>query len=170
VTVTNLGSFGPPEGEATRRAEITVCGQVIRVQDPGALPALEWADAVSEGLSTEDQRGVAAIYRMLRACVVNEDWQLFRQTVLDYRLSADTLLQIVAKVTAEFADRPTQPSSPSSPTSPTTATSSQPVSSTPVLTQGPDGWVTTSAPPGRNGWISAVEAHANAMAGQDSPG
>lgn len=166
MTVTNIGAFGPPEGEATRRAEITVCGQTIRVQDPGALPALEWADAVAEGLTTDDQRGVAAIYKMLRACIVNEDWLTFRDTVLEYRLSADTLLQIVAAVSAEFARNPTQPSSPSSAISPTTETSSKPDSSTQVLVSGPDG--STVLPPVRDGWISAVEAHANAM--QDSNG
>jgi hypothetical protein len=90
-------------------------GQTFKAQDPGGMALIEWAAAGDlDTSSTSPAEVVAAntaIYEVLRALVVDEDWRRFRRLALDTRASGDELLVIIGDVMAKIAGRPTEPPS-----------------------------------------------------------
>jgi hypothetical protein len=114
--------------------EFDFCGERFRVMDddPSALPFLELADAIHNGVDTTDMQGMAAMYRMLKGCIHAEDWPRFRKTAMDHNAAPDDILPIVGAIWEAVTGRPTpRPSdSPDGPS--TTGTVSKVDSSSPV--------------------------------------
>ncbi len=169
MTGMHIGSFSVVRKIAAGKTQepdyFDFCGERIRVsdEDPSALPFLELADAMENGVDTDDTQGMAAMYRMLRGCVHPDDWAKFRKVSMANNASPEDLMPIVGAVWEAVTGRPSRrPSgSPDGPSatgtdskdassSPATAPASPPpsVTAAPVPDRPPTTQVVVDLPPG----------------------
>lgn len=87
---------------------VTLKGSTFRVHpDPGVMPLMTFAHHAARGTDSFDMAGLAAIYDLLKSCIVDADWARFAQKAVDSRADADELLDVVKQVMGGATERPT---------------------------------------------------------------
>lgn len=106
------------------QASITFCDQTFHlVEFTGAMPWMRFAKASRAGVDTDSMEGLALIYDLLKASIVDEEWPLFEQIAIDNRCDNDTMWKALTDVLEARTERPTErpsvssdgPSTPSQP-------------------------------------------------------
>ena len=83
----NTRTTRAPAGTRARQTKppppsITFMGEKYRIADKiGVMPLLMFAAAAESGLSLSDQKGLAAMYRMLEDCIHPDDWGRFQTDI-----------------------------------------------------------------------------------------
>lgn len=120
---------------------IEFMGKRFRIAEKiGLMPLLKFASAADSGLDTEDQRGLAAMYAMLRDCIYagtpacgecpdckagrdtqckayeKGDWGAFEDHAIETKADGDELFPVINQVIEIISGRPTQPQGGSSAT------------------------------------------------------
>jgi hypothetical protein len=75
---------------------------------PSALPLMELADAVQSNAAENSFPALAAMYQMLQACIVPDDWGRFRRTIMTAHADVDDVWPIVEAVYGVVSGRPTE--------------------------------------------------------------
>lgn len=95
--------------------QVTFCGEQFDVVEVmGAMPWMRYAKAARAGLDSESMEGLALIYDLLKASLVDEQWPRFEQLATDNRVDNDAMWQVMKDVLEVVAARPTSRPSDSS--------------------------------------------------------
>lgn len=78
---------------------------------PSAFPLMELADAIASGVDDASLDAMAAMFGMLKACIVSEDWGRFRKVCHDSKADWDDVWPIAQGVYELVTARPTRGSS-----------------------------------------------------------
>jgi len=68
---------------------------------------LEFADAADSGGDGDSMAGMAAILRLLRECVAEDDWARFRKTARTKKAKSDDLLTVIKAAMEAQTEHPT---------------------------------------------------------------
>lgn len=118
---------------------LTVRGQQFEVPEFVAPMALmRYSEGAVRGVDSDSPEGMAAMYVVLRACIVADDWDRFEQLALNERLTHTDLLDVVKQAFEVISERPTARPSESSDGPADTSPKSEVVSSSPVETSTAD--------------------------------
>jgi len=102
-------------------AEIDFFGEKFATAEKiGLMPMMLFAKASEAGATTDDMAGLVAMYDLLEQYIADEEWSRFCTTASKNRASGDEIFEVVGKVLAAQAARPTQRRSDSSDGPPTT--------------------------------------------------
>lgn len=114
-------------------SEVDFFGETIRlVDEPSEWTMLEFAEA-ADNTDANELQGLAAVMRLLRGTVHEDDWDRFARTARKHKAQVDRdLMPLVVAVITGATDRPTRQPSDSSAGLPTTAASSTAASSSPA--------------------------------------
>jgi hypothetical protein len=123
---------------------------------PSAFPLMELADAIQNGVDEVAIEAMAAMFGMLKACIVSEDWGRFRKVCHDSKADWDDVWPIAQGVYELVTGRPTRGSSESSDGPPPTGSTS--TDESPTVTDPPS--VDLSAKVPANEWQPAVAKRA----------
>jgi hypothetical protein len=94
---------------------LTVRGETFEVPEYVAPIALmRYSEGAVRGIDSSSPEGMAAMYVVLRACIVADDWDRFEQLALRERLTHTDLLEVVTQAFEVISDRPTERPSDSS--------------------------------------------------------
>lgn len=94
---------------------VTFCGESFDLTDTtGAMPWMRYAKAAQAGVDTDSMEGLALIYDLLKASIVDERWARFEQLAIDNRSTNDQMWEVMVRVLEVVAERPTQRPSDSS--------------------------------------------------------
>lgn len=105
---------------------ITFAGEQFRIRERvGLMPLMRFAQASSAGGDTADMDALAALYRLLRACIHVDDWAKFEDAADDSGAEADDLMPVVTETLSLVTARPTERPAVSSAGPPTTSPSSK---------------------------------------------
>jgi hypothetical protein len=123
--MSNTRSTTPPKGRATpprarqskpEPPKIKFQGKEYRVADDvGIWPLMQFSAAAESGLNLGDQKGLAALYAMLKDVIHPDDWGQFQDDMLSSKikdlqalldLSQDAVEMIQAKVAKSQRARP----------------------------------------------------------------
>lgn len=75
-------------------------GEEYRVADKiGAMPVLQLARAAEAGLTTLDQRGLAAFHAQLQDVIHEEDWPRFQNDMITKKSSMEDLMNCARQAT-----------------------------------------------------------------------
>ncbi len=74
----------------------------------GKMPLLRFAAMADAGGETGDMKILAAMYKLLRACIVEEDWERFGDHADETGADEDDLLAVVGQAIEQVTARPTQ--------------------------------------------------------------
>ena len=111
---------------------LTFAGESFAVADKiGWMPLMRFARLAKDGVDTDEMEGLAAIYDLLRDCILEQDWARFEAHATKVR-AGEELLQVVSQAVALITARPTSQPSDSSGGPPTTSGSSADGSGSPV--------------------------------------
>lgn len=131
-----LGEFGVAarDTEPTDDHEpdrIVFCGEEFDLADHvGAMPFLQFADAMMSGATTADAQGDAALYGLLRDTIAADQFARFQSVATEHKAQASDLLAVVRGIIQARSGRPTQrPSDSADGPSPTGESSRAPSSS-----------------------------------------
>lgn len=109
--------------------EVTFYGETFNfVDNVGDFALMEFAES-AERVDTESLAGLAAIMRLLKAAVVEDEWTGFQATARKNKATVEACMKLVMEVFEREADRPTVRPSGSSDGPPPTAGKSVDVSS-----------------------------------------
>ncbi len=78
---------------------------------PSAFPLMELADAIQNNVEDASIEAMAAMFGMLKACIVSEDWPRFRRAVHESQADWDDVWPIAQGVYELVTARPTRGSS-----------------------------------------------------------
>lgn len=119
---------------------IEFCGERFKINDKiGLMPLLKFAHVSSKGVKSDDMEGLAAMYAMIKGCVVPAEWERFEQHAIDSNADEEDLFDVVSNTIAVLTSRPTKRRSDSSSGSPGTSESSKPSSTQTVVSRAPEG-------------------------------
>jgi hypothetical protein len=105
---------------------VTFMGEEFKVRDRVGLMALmRFAQASASGGDTADMETLAALYRLLRACIHPDDWGRFEDRADETDAEADDLMPVVSDTLSLVTARPTERPAVSSAGPPTTSPSSK---------------------------------------------
>lgn len=91
---------------------IEFLGAEFHVADKvSSLAFMRFAKVAKAGTDAEDMDGLAAMYDLLQQCIATEDWHRFEAHADTQRADSEQLLEVIQKVFAVLADRPTGRSS-----------------------------------------------------------
>lgn len=94
---------------------ITFCGEQFElVEVMGAMAWMEYADAARRGVDSDSMEGLALIFDLLKAAIVDEQWEHFRQVARDNRVDNAGIWAAMKDVLEVVAARPTSRPSDSS--------------------------------------------------------
>lgn len=100
------GKVVEEDGKAYDRVEFK--DEKFRIREKvGTLAMLKWASA-SE-LGTDDPRALGAIYAMLKAVILKEDWVAFEDHAMDTDADVEELFEVITSALEIVSGRPTQP-------------------------------------------------------------
>lgn len=117
-------------------ADIKVKGDTFEVPEFVApLAFMRYSEAAVRGVDSSDAEGMAAMYVLLKACFVAQDWDRFEKLAISERLSHADLLDVVQQCFTAVAERPTERPSDSSDGPADTAPRSEVDSSSPVVSR-----------------------------------
>lgn len=80
----------------------------------GLMPMMRFAVLAKTGIDANEMEALAAMHDLLKNCIADDEWDRFERHAVDHRADGDDLMQVVGKVMAVLADRPTKRSSDSS--------------------------------------------------------
>lgn len=99
-----------PEGRC-----VSFCGEDFDlVETTGAMPWMRYAKAAQSGVDTDSMEGLALIYDLLKASIVDEQWPRFEQLATDNRSTNDQMWEVMVRVLEVVSERPTSRPSASS--------------------------------------------------------
>lgn len=75
---------------------------------------MEFAEAAADGEDGDTMQGMASMLRLIRGCIVDDDWAGFRKLARENRADTEALLPVLKAAMEQAADRPTMRSSDSS--------------------------------------------------------
>lgn len=102
-------------------SKVDFCGETFTfVDEVGDFALMEFAES-AERVDSESLAGLAAIMRLLKAAVVEEDWPRFQATARRQRASVEDCMKLVMQIFEEESGRPTVRPSDSSDGPPVTA-------------------------------------------------
>lgn len=94
---------------------ISFCGEDFTlVEVMGAMAWMEYADAAQRGVDSDSMEGLALIFDLLKAAIVDEQWARFRQVARDNRVDNDGIWAVMKDVIEVASARPTSRPSDSS--------------------------------------------------------
>lgn len=129
----SLGEFGTAARDVDPDLEpdtFTFYGETFTVKPQvSAMPLLKFADVAQRGTQAEELEGMAAMYRLITSCIVDDDVARFEKVADDHDCQADELMEVCGKLYVAIAGRPTQRPSVSADGSSTTSESSKESSS-----------------------------------------
>ena len=112
---------------------LTVRGEkfdVVEVVAPMAF--MRYSDGAVRGVDSSSPEGMAAMYVLLKACIVPEDWDRFEQMAITECLGHAELFEVVQQAFGVIAERPTLRPSESSDGPVSISPNSEDVSSSPA--------------------------------------
>lgn len=80
----------------------------------GLMPMMRFAVLAKTGVDANEMEALAAMHDLLKNCLADDEWDRFERHATDHRADGDDLMEVVGKVMAALADRPTKRSSDSS--------------------------------------------------------
>ncbi|MEU4558519.1 hypothetical protein AB0F72_09015 [Actinoplanes sp. NPDC023936] len=105
---------------------IEFLGQHFRLRDKiGKMPLLRFAAMADNGDETGGMKTLAAMYKLLKMCIVEEDWERFGDHADETAADEDDLLEVVGKAIEKVTARPTRRPAVSSAGPPSTSASSK---------------------------------------------
>jgi hypothetical protein len=88
-------------------AEVVFYGETFTLHDTvGDFALMEFAEA-AERVESESLAGMAAIMRLLKSAVVDEDWPRFQATARKNRATVEACMEMVMRLFEQEAARPT---------------------------------------------------------------
>jgi hypothetical protein len=107
-------------------------GEVPVSDTPPVWPWLKFSKLASEGITTGDMAGMAALYDVLQAAIHPSGWPAAVELFDKHQPDADDLLRLVANIVSGVTERPTVRPSDVSDGPPTTGAQSEAGSSSPA--------------------------------------
>jgi hypothetical protein len=107
-----IGEFGAAAREADPQAEpdqFKFYGETFTVAERvGAMPLLRFAAVAESGTQASEMEGMAAMYELIRDCLIPGDWPRFQKVAADNKATDDEFLEICGAVYKAATARPTQ--------------------------------------------------------------
>lgn len=101
------GSLSETGSEPT--ATVDFGGETFRVRPRvGAMPLMRFAKAAQSEREGAVLDRLAAVYDMIRSCIVEDDWQRFSDTADRTNADEDDIFGVLNRATEAVAARPTQ--------------------------------------------------------------
>jgi hypothetical protein len=105
----------PAEAVVDDRSTITLEGKDFPVADKVSLMALmRFAYVASNGVTTNDMAGLAALYEYLRSVIADDAWDAFQSHASAKRVDGDVLFAVAQEAIKLTSERPTKRPSDSS--------------------------------------------------------
>jgi hypothetical protein len=124
----------PGDDVATVVATVELAGKRFTVREQGVslLALMKFAVIAKAGKTSDDMEGLAALYKLLRSCIADDEWEAFEDHANDVGADGDAIMRVVTDAVTAAAARPTQQPSPSPGGPSATGASSAGGSSSPV--------------------------------------
>jgi len=127
VEVGEVVDGGPgDELEPVVLATVELAGKrfTVRQQGVSLLALMKFATIAKAGKTSDDMEGLSALYKLLRSCIADDEWDAFEDHANDVGADGEALMHVVTDAVTAAAARPTQqPSHSQDGRSPTAASS-----------------------------------------------